>query len=246
MILQNKTVFITGVGKGIGKSVCEKALQNGAFVYGLTRTAKDIKKIKRHKNLKIFLGDVNNTKLIKKIFLHSKKNKKKITGLVNNAGIRFRKSFIKINQKELKEVFENNYFSIFRLIQEFVRYIGNNNQINRSIVNVSSIVGKVGFSELSVYSSTKSALSSLTKSLSKELVSKKIRLNTVSPGFIKTSYYENFKKKKKLYNWTLSRIPSKKWGSPEDISEFIVFLLSDKSKYFSGEDISIDGGWTNS
>ena len=134
--------------------------------------------------------------MIKKIFLHSKKNKKKITGLVNNAGIRFRKSFIKINQKELKEVFENNYFSIFRLIQEFVRYIGNNNQINRSIVNVSSIVGKVGFSELSVYSSTKSALSSLTKSLSKELVSKKIRLNTVSPGFIKHPIMKILKKKK--------------------------------------------------
>ena len=87
----------------------------------------------------------------------------------------------------------------------------------------------------------------LTKSLAVELVDKKIRINIINPGFIKTSYYKNFKERKKnLYKWTLSRIPSKKWGEPKDISEFILFLLSDKSKYFNGEDITIDGGWTNS
>ena len=245
MILRNKTVLISGIGKGIGLSICEKAIQNGAFVYGITRSVKDIRKIKHNKNLKIFHGDVRNLNLIKKIFLHSKKNKKNISGLVNNAGMRFRKPFIKISQKELKEVFDNNYFSIFNLIQEYVKYVGSTNNISRSIVNISSIVGKRGFSELSVYASTKSALTALTKSLSKELINKKIRLNSVSPGFIKTSYYKKFKQKRNLYNWTLSQIPMKKWGSPEDISEFIIFLLSDKSKYFVGEDISIDGGWTN-
>ena len=135
----------------------------------------------------------------------------------------------------------------FQIIQEYVKYLGKDNKEYCSIVNIGSIVGKLGFSELSAYASSKSALMGLTKSLAVELVDKKIRINIINPGFIKTSYYKNFRERKKnLYKWTLSRIPSKKWGEPKDISEFILFLLSDKSKYFNGEDITIDGGWTNS
>ena len=86
----------------------------------------------------------------------------------------------------------------------------------------------------------------LTKSLAKELSENRVRLNIVNPGFIKTSYYKKFKKKKNLYKWTLSRIPINRWGEPDEISEFVTFLLSDKSKYFNGEDIAIDGGWLSS
>ena len=74
----------------------------------------------------------------------------------------------------------------------------------------------------------------------------KIRANLINPGFIKTSYYEKFKMRKKLYNWTLSRIPQKRWGEPEEISALISFLISDASNYITGETINIDGGWTNS
>ena len=246
MILKDKTVFITGVGKGIGKAVCETSLKNGAFVYGLTRSKKDLNNLKEHKNLKIFIGDANNINLIKKIFLEAKKNKKKITGIVNNAGIRFRKPFLKVNKKDLNNLFDNNFFSVFYIVQEFLKYLGKGNKDYCSIVNLGSIVGKIGFSELSAYAATKSALSGLTKSLSKEFAQNRVRFNIVNPGFIKTSYYENFKKNRNLYKWTLSRIPVKKWGEPEDVSEFIVFLLSDKSKYFNGEDITIDGGWLSS
>ena len=73
-----------------------------------------------------------------------------------------------------------------------------------------------------------------------------IRANTISPGFTKTSFYQKFKKKKKLYNWTLSRIPMKRWANTEEVSNLILFVLSDKSKYLNGENISVDGGWINS
>tara|TARA_Y100000816_G_C26073016_1_gene564616 strand:- start:238 stop:975 length:738 start_codon:yes stop_codon:yes gene_type:complete len=245
MILKNKTIFVTGIGKGIGKSICEVALQNGAFVYGLTRSKKDIKSIKKNENLKIYLGDTKNYKLIKKIFKDAKKDKRIISGLVNNAGIRFRKSFLKITKKNIYEVFDNNFFSVFNIIQEYVKYLGNKNFKNCSIVNIGSIVGKEGFAELSAYGSTKSALTGLTKCLSKELAKKKIRVNIINPGFIKTSYFKSFAKKKKLYNWTLSKIPNGKWGNSEDISQFVIFLLSEKSEYFNGEEITIDGGWTS-
>ena len=245
-MLRNKNIFITGVGKGIGKETCEACIKNGAFVYGITRSKRDVKKFKKYKNVKIYLGDSRNINLIKRIFKDSIKEKKKINGIINNAGVRFRKPYIKITKKDLLRVFDNNFFSIFFIIQEYLKIIGFKNNSNCSIVNIGSIVGKIGFSELSAYASTKSALTGLTKSLSSEFVKNNIRFNIVNPGFIKTSYYKKFKKKKKLFNWTLSRIPIKKWGEPNDISEFLVFLMSDKSKYFNGEDINIDGGWLSS
>ena len=70
-----------------------------------------------------------------------------------------------------------------------------------------------------------------------------IRANCVSPGFTKTSFYKKFRTKKKLYNWTISRIPLSRWGNPDEIANMICFLLSDKSEYINGENINIDGGW---
>ena len=116
---------------------------------------------------------------------------------------------------------------------------------NASVVNISSIVGHLGFNELSGYGSTKAALNGLTKCLASEF-NGKIRFNSINPGFTKTSFYENFKvNQKKLYKWTLSRIPMKRWGKPIEIAELIYFLCSDKSSYINGEIINIDGGWSN-
>ena len=74
----------------------------------------------------------------------------------------------------------------------------------------------------------------------------KIRANSISPGFTETSYFKNFKKKQKLYNWTLSRIPLKRWGKSDEISNLIFFLLSKNANYINGENINIDGGWLSS
>ena len=120
------------------------------------------------------------------------------------------------------------------------------NKIKGSVINISSIVGQLGFKDLSAYASSKGALTALTKSYSVEMSKFGIRANSISPGFVKTSFFEKFKnKRKKLYNWTLSRIPQNRWADPNEIAELIGFVLSDKSKYLNGENISIDGGWTN-
>ena len=115
-----------------------------------------------------------------------------------------------------------------------------------AIINISSIVSKLGFEDLSGYAASKGALTALTKSYAVEMSKFGIRANVISPGFVKTSFYENFKRKRKqLYKWTLSRIPQKRWADPIEISELIAFVLSDKSNYLNGEEISIDGGWSN-
>ena len=119
-------------------------------------------------------------------------------------------------------------------------------KISGSVVNIGSIVGEQGFSELTGYASTKTALIGLTKSFAVEMSKNNLRANIVNPGFVKTSYFEKFKKNKSLYKWTLSRIPQKRWGRADEVSNLICFLLSDLSTYINGTNINIDGGWTGS
>ena len=177
------------------------------------------------------------------MFNYFKKRKIILNGLVNNAGERQRIKFSKLSKKKLLHIFEVNFFSIFNLTQKFVDH---QKQVKKkSIVNIGSIVALRGFNHLSGYASTKSALDGLTRSLAIELSINNIRVNTVNPGFMKTSFYKKFKNERKsLYNWTVSKIPLKRWGDSYEIGDLICFLLSDQSTYITGQSINIDGGWT--
>ena len=245
MILKNKNILITGAGKGIGESTVKKIIEKEGYAYIIIKNKKDNKKFSKSKNIKIYNGNVNNKKLIQRIFKDSKRNKRAINCVVNNAGVRFRKQFLNIKENELDKVFNVNFYSIFYIMQVFSKFVIKN-KTKGTLINISSIVGQLGFSDLSGYASSKGALTALTKSYAAEMSNYGIRANTISPGFIKTSFFKKFKTKKKdLYKWTLSRIPQKRWGEPEEIAELICFVLSDKCNYLNGENISIDGGWTN-
>ncbi len=244
-MLKNKNIIITGVGKGLGFDLLKTVTSYNGYVYGITKSKSDLKKFKNIKNCKVFLGNVSNTKIIKKIFLQSKKDKRIITGLVNNAGARQRLNFKDISKIKLQKLFENNFFSVFENMKIFSNYLIGKKAAG-SIVNIGSIVGNNGFSELTGYASTKTALIGLTKSFATEMAKKKIRANIINPGFIKTSYFNNFKNKKKLYNWTISRIPQKRWGEPNEVSHLTCFFLSNLSAYITGTSINVDGGWTAS
>ena len=244
-MLLNKNILVTGVGKGLGLDLLNKIISYNGYVYGITRSKEDLKKFKNVKNCKVFLGDVRNTAIIKKIIIQSKKDKRVINGLVNNAAERQRIKFTNINKKKLMNLFEVNFFSVFENMKTYSNYL-KVKKTKGSIVNIGSIVGNNGFSELSGYASTKTALIGLTKSFAVEMAKNNIRANLVNPGFIKTSYFEKFKQKKDLYKWTISRIPQKRWGNPSEVSNLICFLLSDLSSYINGASINVDGGWTGS
>jgi len=243
-----KNILVTGAGKGIGKKILFDCIDQFNFVYAVIRKKNDfikIKKVINNDKCKLYLGDINNLNLIEKILSDSKKIKKKINGVVNNAGERQREDFLKINKAQLNNLFKNNFFNHFYLIQKIIRdFKKNSMRKNFSFVNIGSIVGIKGFSQLSGYASTKSALEGLTRSLAIEFANDQMRFNIVHPGFIKTPYYEKFKKKQKLYKWTLKKTPLGTWGESEDVSELVIFLLSDKSKYITGQSICVDGGWT--
>ena len=77
-----------------------------------------------------------------------------------------------------------------------------------------------------------------------EYANNNIRINCIAPGFIKSSYYENFKKNAELYEWTKNRTPMNRWGEVDEIYPLVEFLLSKGSSYITGNTIYVDGGWT--
>ena len=239
-----KNYVITGAGKGIGYSVLKKLYQSGANIALITRSKSDLKKIKNKfssNRVISFCGDVSNNNDRVSFFNLVKKKMKHIDGLINNAGIRQRKEFKKISEKELDNIYEINIKSIFFLTQLFFKLM---KKTKGSIVNISSIVGPIGFNNLSGYAFSKSGLIGLTKSLANEFAKQKIRVNSISPGFIKSSYAKKFQKDNpELYKHTISRTLLKRWGECDEVADLILFLLSNNSLYITGNNIFIDGGW---
>ena len=237
---------VTGAGKGIGRSVLNLLYKSKANVAIITRSKADISKIQKTFNSKkiiSYVGDVSIKSDIDIFYKLVKSKMKKIHGLVNNAGVRQREKFSNIDDKKLNYVLDSNLKSVFRVSQLFSKIMSKK---TASIVNVSSIVGPRGFTDLSGYAMTKAGIVGLSKSLAVELAQKKIRVNTVCPGFIKTSYANKFKRKfPKLYNYTLQRTPLKRWGSSDEVANLILFLLSSESSYMTGNVSYIDGGWSS-
>ncbi len=241
-----KTGIITGAGKGIGLSTLELLLNQKDYkVISITRSKSNkIKKLLKKKNyLENYyhnLGDdLNRDKeLINKII-----KKYKIDFMICNAGVRHRDSIQNMDYNKRKKTLDINYNSNVILIEEVLKNLG---KINRkvNIVYISSIVGNFGFKNLSSYSSSKMAMEGFIRSAAVEYAPRKIRINIVAPGFIKSSFYRNFlSNQKKLNSWILNRTPMKRWGEPKEIASTIEFLISDKSSYITGSTIFVDGGW---
>jgi len=112
------------------------------------------------------------------------------------------------------------------------------------IINMSSVAGTNGLPELSSYVTSKAAIVGLTKSLALEYAKNNIQINALAPGFCKTSYYDNFRKKSDLYDFTLERTPMGRWGESEEVANVCLFLASDLSSYITGDVINVDGGWS--
>lgn len=238
--------IITGIGKGIGFALCSNFLKNNYKIHALNRTSnKEIIALKKKysENFYFYKIDITNYASVKKVIKKISRVEKNIDFLVNNAGVRSRVSLDQLNEKEIKRVIYTNLISHINITKEFLSY---KNKEQKSIVMISSIVGNLGFKDLSSYASSKGALEAFSKSIAIEYAKKKVRINCIAPGFIKTSYFNNFKKKrKKLYDWTITRIPMGRWGEPDEIYPMVEFLISDKSSYVTGSTFYIDGGWTS-
>lgn len=245
--IKDKICIITGSGKGIGRETARLFYQRGASLALITRNEDDLLSLKKEIELDktrvlMHSGDVSDEKTVINFVDDVLKKFSRIDVLINNAGIRFRKNFLEISTDEWNEVLATNLNSIYFFCREAGRHMVTRK--TGKIINIASIVGTLGLPELAAYGASKGGIISLSKCLALEWADYNINVNTIAPGFCETSYTENFKKNKELYEFTLERTPQKKWGSPIDIANACLFLASNASDYITGETINIDGGWS--
>lgn len=143
-----------------------------------------------------------------------------------------------INHSHIERMFSVNVFGLIELLQYTARVMMR--QKEGSIINIASVVGIYGNPGQSVYSATKGAVISLTKSASKELAHSKIRVNAIAPGLTDTKMIQNISKE--ILDSRINKIGFERMASPEDIADAVVFLASDKAKFITGQILGVDGG----
>lgn len=160
-----------------------------------------------------------------------------IDGLVNNAGIDLYGMFQDVSADDVRKLYEVNLFGALNCARAVVPYMINAK--HGSIVNVSSIWGRLGGSYEVDYSTSKGALITFTKALAKEVGPSGVRVNSISPGLIDTDMNANLcdaDKREFLDKTALGRI-----GTPNEVAEVIAFLINEKSSYITGADLPVDG-----
>ena len=244
--LKSKNVIITGCNKGIGRATLEGFAKYGANIFACVRSeSSEFKKfvsiLKKKYKVKIYSVKLD---LLKKSSISNCANKIfKITNdidiLVNNAGILFNSLFQMTSEKQLQEMFQVNYFGQIYFTQMISRKMAKNKKGN--IIFISSTSGINGDQGRFAYSSSKAAILSSVKTLSKELSNYCIRVNAISPGLTETNLMLS-NTKVDVIKTEIEKIALKRVATTKEISNVILFLASEKSSYINGQNIIVDGG----
>ena len=238
--LKNKKIIVTGASGGIGSSIIEKLSKCGAKVLASGTRIEKLEELKsKFNNVEILKFDISNSDKIEE-FIENATNQLggNLDCIVNNAGITQDNLAIRMSLDEWKKVIDINLTSTFLLSKFSIKKMLKNKA--GKIVNITSVVGHTGNLGQANYTASKAGIIAMSKSLAIEYAKKNINVNCISPGFIKTAMTEKIDEKFKEI--ILSKIPSARLGSPEDIANAVLFLASDQSNYINGETIHVNGG----
>tara|TARA_B100000945_G_scaffold224494_1_gene181504 strand:- start:27 stop:761 length:735 start_codon:yes stop_codon:yes gene_type:complete len=237
--LKEKNIIVTGASGGIGNSIIEKFYECGANILASGTKVEKLQLLKKKfNNIKILKFDISQSEKIEE-FIESASNE--LGGLdciVNNAGITQDNLAIRMSLEEWKNVININLTSTFLLSKFAIKKMLKNKK--GKIVNITSIVGHTGNLGQVNYSASKAGIVAMSKSLAIEYSKKNINVNCISPGFIKTAMTDKIDEKFKEV--IISKIPSGRLGTPEDIANAVLFLASTKSDYINGETLHVNGG----
>jgi 3-oxoacyl-[acyl-carrier protein] reductase len=236
--LNGKTVLVTGASRGIGKALVEEFIRSNAIVYGTGSKEESIEWMKGT-GIEGRVADISKAGTMAPIIDEIKSKHGKLDCLVNNAGIAVNIPAVAFKEEDIYKIIDTNFVGMFRTCQAYYK---SHKLLGGNIINVSSVLGLVGYSLSSIYSGTKGAAIQLTKSLAAEWVNNNFRLNAICPGFIDTDMNKMIKDKPQVFESVSKGIPMKRLGKPEDIAGAAIFLASDASSYMTGQIIVVDGG----
>ncbi|WP_188006690.1 SDR family oxidoreductase [Sporosarcina sp. ANT_H38] len=243
--LEGKVAAITGATRGIGRSMALALAEAGADIALLQRNLDqvDVKQAIEGMGRKCViipcnLEDVNQVKdAIPSVVMHFGK----IDILVNNAGIQRRSPAVDFSEMDWDDVINVNLKSVWLLCQQAGKYMVPNK--SGKIINLASLLSFQGGLTVPAYAAAKGGVAQLTKALSNEWAQHHVNVNAIVPGYIATDMNEALIQDETRNRQILERIPSGRWGSPDDFNGAVVYLASDASNYVNGHLLAVDGGW---
>lgn len=246
---ENKVVVVTGGALGIGRETCLLLAKHGAKVAVTDILDKEgqalVEEIKKSGGVsKYWHLDVSNEKEVEKVYAEVVKEFGSLDATVNNAGIAGpNKPSLEVTEKEWDMVMNINVKGVFFCTKHAIPHMKKSG--GGSVVNISSIYGLVGAADLPPYHASKGAVRLMSKTDAIQYSKDKIRVNSVHPGFIWTPLVEELGKGNPGFRKQLDNLhPIGHIGEAIDIAYGILYLISDESKYTTGSELVIDGGYT--
>ncbi len=244
LMLTGKVYIVTGGSRGIGKAIVQCFAQEGAIVFATATKPGTIETWANEFNktvngeVRALYFDVADERSARDAVMQIKKECGHVDGLVNNAGVEFNELIGMISHTNMEKMFSVNVYGTINMLQTVSRVMGRQPN-GGSIVNIVSLTALRGNRGQMVYSATKGAVVSLTKSAAKELAAKKIRVNAIAPGLTNTDMMKQADPEKlqsRINNICMGRL-----AEPEDIAKACLFMVSDLSTYVSGQVLAVDG-----
>ena len=238
--LKNLNIILTGATGVIGNSILDKLVLAGSNVLASGTNDEKLKNIKnKYKNIKTLKFDISDHKKIDQFVDDcSQILSNKIDVLINNAGITIDNLAIRMKEEEWKRVIDINLSSTFLITKNVIKKMLKSK--NGKIINITSVVGHSGNIGQANYAASKAGIIAMSKSLALEYGKKNIKINCVSPGFIKSEMTNKISEDHT--EMLKSRISLNKFGNAEDVANTIAFLSSNLSDYITGETIHVNGG----
>ncbi|WOH38169.1 SDR family oxidoreductase [Thalassotalea fonticola] len=241
--LQSKVALITGGSRGIGYGIAEQFIRAGATVVITGREQSSLQMACQQlgEDAHYRVNDVDDPVQREQLISEVLATFGKLDILVNNAGKHCKKPALDTSEQEFSAVIETNLVGVFSLSKLCLQHM-----IPRgtgSIINISSMSALFGLPEVSAYSSSKSGLLGLTRTLASEYSSSGVRINAIAPGFIESKMFlDIMAKDPEREQRILQRTPMQRFGSPTDIGHAATFLASDAAAFITGICLPVDGG----
>lgn len=238
--LSGRVAIVTGTSRGNGATIARALIGAGALVYCLQRTATAENTIK-NPNAKTYTIDITDSQNLAKVVNSIAEETGGIDILVNNAGITIGNPSENYTIEDWDKTFNTNLRAVFALSQLVAAHMAKKK--TGVIVNITSINAEQGFPGNPAYVSSKGGLKQLSKALAFDWAKYGIRVNNLGLGYFQTDMTKKSFNDPELKKQRDQHILLNRWGEPNDLVGPIVFLCSDASRYMTGQDLYIDGGW---
>lgn len=246
--LEGRIALVTGAANGLGRATVELFSSEGAFVYvtdvdgaGAEAVAADLR-ARGGSGAAALTCDVSKGQDVSAMFRAVEQGHGKLDIVVNNAGLNVRSDFRHLSDADWVKIREVNLDGVMRIARDSCELLTKSKR--GSLINIASILGLRGMRPAVAYSATKGAVAAMTRGLAAEYAPLGIRVNTISPGFVKTALTERVMRNPAVYQALVDETAMKRLGEPGEIARAVLFFASDDSSYCTGSELIVDGGMT--